>query len=91
MEWEAPSRFSIRRAAASLHGSQIFRPARSASRSDAGGEFVSDAGPLLTGSSRKNGRLGDPALPYLSSAFLKFYRSYGTRQFRKLIIIPLML
>ena len=46
---------------------------------------------LLMGSPRKNGRLGDPALPYLSSALLKFYRSYGTRQFRKLIIIPLML
>ena len=27
-----------------LHRSQIFRPARNASRSDAGGEFVSDAG-----------------------------------------------
>jgi hypothetical protein len=92
----------------SLHRSQIFRPARNASpariatRSVAGGEFVSDAGSgsgilrlrpcgcatrgrggspsrpprqvnhatffsLLMGSSRKNGRLGDPALPSLSS------------------------
>jgi hypothetical protein len=94
---------------ASLHRSQISRPARNASpariaprsgaggRSDAGGEFVSDAGSgihpcggatrgrggspsrpprrtnhaaffsLLMSSLRKNGRLGDPALPSSSS------------------------
>jgi len=41
---------------ASPHRSQIFK------------EFVSDAGfSLLMGSPRKNGRLGDPALPSLSS------------------------
>ena len=62
------------------------RVAMWARRSDAGGEFVSDAGSggngilrlrrtnhaaffsLLMGSPRKNGRLGDPALPSLSPA-----------------------
>ncbi|MBV8223677.1 MAG: hypothetical protein JO232_00635 [Verrucomicrobia bacterium] len=49
------------------------REALRARRSDAGGEFVSDAGSgsgilrlRLMGSPRKNGRLGDPALPSLT-------------------------